>query len=393
MDTVGFMSPNIVEMILEKSCETSYRDAANTISELTNQNISHQGVWNVIQAIGEKQQKVEKNKKTENENGTLAGKKRFRYFLTESDGIWLSIQGKDRKRAKNKKKELKAGIIYEGWEERYSGSAEYKTIGKNVIAGYMSSKEFKELRDATINEKYAVDSIQYTILNGDGASWIKKGHDTEKDIFQLDQYHLSKSVCRNVSDKKMRKHILRWLKEGKTEKVLNMIEELKYESGGLLAEVKKLETLEKYIKSNINGLLCYKDRSDINIPEPPEGITYRTLGTMERNINIFADRMKRGKSWSIKGATNLSKIIALKMSEGFKEKTGGLISCEISETMLERFNVVLSGAEANRKIRVKEALYPIHKGRLPFQDVSVTNGRKSIKNMFRNKGFSEMVYR
>ena len=54
------------------------------------------------------------------------------------------------------------------------------------------------------------------------------------------------------------------------------------------------------------------------MPKAPEGIEYRNLGTMERNVDIFAKRMKGAKSWSEKGADNLSKIIALKMGKGFK---------------------------------------------------------------------------
>jgi len=33
----------------------------------------------------------------------------------------------------------------------------------------------------------------------------------------------------------------------------------------------------------------------MSLPEAPEGVEYRNLGTMERNINIFAKRMKGAK--------------------------------------------------------------------------------------------------
>ncbi|AFM01690.1 Uncharacterized protein family (UPF0236) [Desulfitobacterium dehalogenans ATCC 51507] len=60
METIGFMSPNLVEKILEYSCEMSYREVAEAVSTLTNQTISHQGVWNIVQAVGEKQIEAEK---------------------------------------------------------------------------------------------------------------------------------------------------------------------------------------------------------------------------------------------------------------------------------------------------------------------------------------------
>jgi hypothetical protein len=96
----------------------------------------------------------------------------------------------------------------------------------------MKPDEFKALRDAVIAEKYNVDEIVYRVLNGDGASWIRNGHDLETDIFQLDPYHLAKSIIRNVYDKQARRHILRWLKGGEIEKALGKIDSLKYECGG-----------------------------------------------------------------------------------------------------------------------------------------------------------------
>ena len=150
---------------------------------------------------------------------------------------------------------MKIGIVYEGWAQRYPCSKEYKTIEKTAFAGYMKPEEFKALRDAVVAEKYNMDEIRYRILNGDGAAWIMEGHDTEGCLFQLDAYHLARSVIRNVSDKKSRRHIMRWLKEGQYENVFDKLEELKYECGGQEKEVKNLTALERYIRSNIEGIV------------------------------------------------------------------------------------------------------------------------------------------
>ena len=79
----------------------------------------------------------------------------------------------------------------------------------------------------------------------------------ETEVFQLDQYHLSKNVIRNVSDKKVRCHMMRWLKAGDIDKALKKINELKNECGENERELKKLETLEGYIKANIDGIVIY----------------------------------------------------------------------------------------------------------------------------------------
>jgi hypothetical protein len=314
-------------------------------------------------------------------------------LFEEADGLWLSMQGKDRENSAKGRKELKIGVVYEGWEKRYPSSKEYKTVEKMAFAGYMNPEEFKLLRDASIAEKYNTDEIRYRIINGDGASWIRQGYDMETEIFQLDQYHLSKNVTRNVSDKKVRRHMMRWLKAGDIDKALKKINELKNEYVENEREVKKLETLEGYIKANIDGIVIYKNREGIELPNAPEGIEYRTLGTMERNVEIFAKRMKGAKSWSEKGANNLSKIIALKMGKGFKDKISALIAGKLSERVTERFNEEIINTRAIVKGATKKVVYPMHRGEIPFSNCKVTEARKAIRRMFDLKPFSEMVYR
>jgi hypothetical protein len=393
LDTIGNISPNLAEKILEYSCEMSYREVAQAVSNLTNQTISHQGVWNVVQAVGEKQEEAERQKVKAFKNNTLLGEKEVPMLFEEADGLWISMQGKDRENSVKGKKEMKVGVVYEGWEKRYPSSKEYKTVEKIAFAGYMSPEEFKLLRDASIAEKYNLDEIRYRIINGDGASWIRQGYDMETEIFQLDQYHLSKNVIRNVSDKKARRHIMRWLKAGDINKALKKINELKNECGGNEREVKKLETLEGYIKANIDGIVIYKDREGIELPNAPEGIEYRTLGTMERNVEIFAKRMKGAKSWSEKGANNLSKIIALKMGKDFKDKISALIAGKLSERVTERFKEEIINTRTIVKGATKKAVYPMRRGEIPFSNCKVTEARKAIRRMFDLKHFSEMAYR
>lgn len=394
LDTLGFMSPNLVEKIVDYSCEMSYREVAKAVSSLTNQPISHQGVWNIVQAVGEKQMEAEKRLVESFKNNELSGSKDVPILFEEADGLWLSMQGKSREKGSSKRrKELKLSVTYEGWKQRYPSSKEYQTVGKMAFAGYMTSEEMKCLRDAAVYQRYNVDEIMYRILNGDGASWIRRDHEQEGDIVQLDPFHLAQAVTRNVSDKKLRKPLIKWLKAGEFEKVFKKLEELKYESGGEAKEVEKLSQLEGYIKSNIDGIVPYKEREGMKLPVAPEGIEYRNLGTMERQVRRFAARMKGGKSWSVKGATHLSKLIALKMGEDFEEKIAGLVSGKLPDRFTERFIETLSNCKSGLKKAVKTPIYPVHRGRLPYTNCSVTKGRKAIRNMFNLKTFSEMIYR
>jgi len=46
------MSGLLSELIAKAACESPYRSAARSVSELTRQTISHTAVWNVIQELG-----------------------------------------------------------------------------------------------------------------------------------------------------------------------------------------------------------------------------------------------------------------------------------------------------------------------------------------------------
>ncbi|MGI6778145.1 MAG: hypothetical protein ACOX7R_09060 [Acetivibrionales bacterium] len=129
------------------------------------------------------------------------------------------------------------------------------------------------------------------------------------------------------------------------------------------------------------------------MPESPEGIEYRNLGTMEKNVDIFAKRMKGSKSWSEKGVERLSKIIALKLGQGFKDKVAALISGKVSERVTERFEETILSSKAVLKKTIIRAVYPLHKGQIPFTNCKMTNSRKVIQRMFDYRPFSEMIYR
>jgi hypothetical protein len=73
LDTIGLISPNLAEKILEHSCEMSYREVSDAVSNFTNQTISHQGVWNVVQDAGEKQKESEKQLINSFKNNGLSG--------------------------------------------------------------------------------------------------------------------------------------------------------------------------------------------------------------------------------------------------------------------------------------------------------------------------------
>ncbi|MBV4448557.1 ISLre2 family transposase [Clostridium tyrobutyricum] len=397
MDTIGHMSMNLVENIISNVTEISYRKTAKNIKLMCNQDVSHTAVWNVVQNFGRKLKERDERKVELSKQEKLNGKKEVKVLFQEQDGIWLNIQGKDKpKKGKNKKKELKLGISYEGWKKRKSGKNEYVVENKLVCASFGSARTFKELSKATVEEVYNMDEIDTRIINGDGAAWIKASIEDEGVYYQLDPFHKSQAVLRAVNDKQEAKKLIDLLHKGKVSESLNSVEQLMIKNNADEKEMKKLSNLYNYLVNNKEGLIPYHLRKDIKLPEPPEGLKYRHLGTMEHNIcDVLAQRMKgRKMSWSIIGAENMAKIQAERFSNRLYKSLDELCNSVLTKEKFDKIEeiIVLSAAEVNKNIP-KSKTYAVHKGKVPFTGSAITNGRKAIRRIFEDRCFSELVYR
>ena len=390
LKVIGSISANLAERIAQDITKTSFRNVAESVSQLTNQPISHTGVWNIVQEIGQRQKESERTLVAAYKNEQLQGSREVNLLFEEADGVWISLQGKSRPKSGRGKKELKIGCTYEGWQPRYSGSPEYQTVNKHSVAGMMNSQDFHAVKEANLAQTYNLDEIQYRILNGDGASWIKQVHDIDDTLhYQLDPYHLSRAVTRNVSNKQAANHIRNWLKTGQTAKALQKIHALKYECDGLASHIKKLEMLEKYVEHQEAYLIPYQSRPELTLPAAPEGITYRNLGTMESQVAGYAARMKGGRSWSEQGADHLAKIIALKNSPSFLQTISQLLEGQLSLPMSEQITVYVH--QTSRTI--KQHLPAVRQGGRPFGGQKSTNGRKAIQQYLDLKSFTDLIYR
>ena len=321
LDHVGLISTNMAELLVKGITELSYRECATKVSEMTGQTISAMGVWNVIQALGEKVYNEEATLTEEYKKGHVKGEKEVPVLFEEADGLWINLQGKDRKERleKNKKKcekenkefnpkqkvktELKLHVMYEGWKK---DDKRHPLINKQYIAGMMKPKEIKKLRDARVYQQYDVEKIKLRIINGDGAKWTK-GITAKGGIYQKDQFHIMQEIVRDVP-KEYRNIIEELVKTKQYDKIEKAIEGLKVELGGEYKAVKKLNTLQSYLSS---GLERYQDI--VEVPEAPEGVEYRNMGTQESQI--FSKLKKRfcsgRKAFSEHGANALAKICVL----------------------------------------------------------------------------------
>ena len=324
----GKVSSNLVEKVIETVPVTdSYRKSEKVIEETTNTTLSHEKIRNIVVKIGEKITNKEKEeRKLFDKKQLIAGLKEVTALFEEADGLWINLQGKDRKERleKNKKKaekenkefnpkmkiktELKLHVMYEGWKK---DDARHSLVNKQYIAGIMKPKEIAKLRDARVYTQYDESKIKLRVTNGDGAKWTK-GITVKGGIYQKDQFHIMQEIIRDVP-KEYRNIFTELINKKQFDKIQPAIDGLKYELGGEYKVVKKLNKLQSYLSGDLER---YQDI--VEVPEAPEGIEYRNMGTQESQI--FSKLKKRfcsgRKAFSIYGANALSKVCVL--SEKFK---------------------------------------------------------------------------
>ena len=210
LDHVGLISTNMAELLVSSITEMSYRECAAKVSQMTGQSISAMGVWNVIQALGEKVCEEEKELVEAHKAGKVHGAKEVPVLFEEADGVYINLQGKDRKTNGQEKAEMKVGIAYDGWKK--TGKDRYELPNKVVVAGFSKAKDFQEYREAAIAEVFDLDEVSQRILNADGASWAKRVKD-KSTCFQLDPFHKNKAVKEKIHQKDARKAIMELLEE------------------------------------------------------------------------------------------------------------------------------------------------------------------------------------
>lgn len=117
------------------------------------------------------------------------------------------------------------------------------------------------------------------------------------------------------------------------------------------AEIEEVEDLIRYYENNREGLVPYQSQ-DLELPDPPEGLEYRNMGTMENHVwSVIAKRMKHGhRSWSRQGGNHLAKILAKKCSGKLHEVTERLRKPVFEEEKVEElYGEILMSAKAPKK--------------------------------------------
>jgi hypothetical protein len=401
----GLVSENLAEQIVVECADKSFRKAASDINSFTGQAISAMGAWGVFQKYGETiVQQVARLKELDDSGSTgHLGNTSSRVLFDEYDDVWISRQKEKRQKrgddAKEKpeesgkkpekktgKKPMHAGTAYTGWEQEKNGS--YSTVDKIAYASFGAVPEFTATFESLLHQRFDMDGVERRITNGDGEAWIRTTAEDNDSVLQLDSYHRSKAITKAVIDKGDKKLLHKAIREKDVEKALSLICEFALDARDE-SELEKLVKLYSYLNNNKDIILTWQERG-IELPAPPEGITYRGMGVQESsNCSLITQRMKhRRGSWSENGGNRMAKILCFRNTVGLDAMLGILPDPSPVEPQAEP----LSAAKA-----------PQHDGKgygadwlyaeMPFENAFRTHGREAIRNMLRMQPLSQLAFK
>ena len=399
----GMYSEGIVEMVTREITKKSYRETAKTVSEDTENGISHTAVRNIVLKLGEKIKKLEEEKIKLYEEEKIEGEKEMQYIFCEHDGIYIKKQKSKKqnskkefkenhfkkKKSKKKKKgiELKIAVIHEGKEARYTN--DYKLKNKIVVGTASKAKDLKKIEDATIGTKYKEHTIKNVIINGDGADWTGSIVEGAKEIFQLDMAHIQKKIYMAVRDEeylnKMQKVVYTEQAKDIFSLIYNYKEELETENK--IGELEKVKELEEYLRNNEKGLQRYQYKLGYK-EEELEGIKEElpSLGSEESHMYcICRDRMKKNRtSWSIVGAEALLKVIMNKMNGTITEIITNKAEKKIKEELASRI-------PEPKKVKKQRESKIVYEGRYEIANNFTGSTKNYIIDLLKDEKCSELM--
>ena len=381
----GLYSQGIVEMVAREIAKKSYRETAKTISEDTDNAISHTAVRNIVLKLGEKINKIEEEKIKLYEEGKIEGNRESEYIFCEHDGIYVKKQKS--KKHKGNGIELKIAVIHEGKEPRYTN--DYKLKNKIIVGTAKRAKELKKIEDTVIGTTYKEYGIKNIVINGDGADWTGSIVEGAKEIFQLDMAHIQKKIYMAISDEEYLKKMQEIVYTEQAKDIFSLIYNYKVEleTDKKTEELEKVKELEEYLRNNEEGLLRYQYRlgyKEEEIEQYKEELP--SLGSEESHMYcVCRDRMKRNRtSWSVEGAEALLKVIMNKMNGTIDEIITKKAERKIKEELASR----IPEPKVVKKTKENKIVYA---GRYEIASNFTGSTKKYIIDLLKDKKCSELM--
>ena len=274
--------------------ELAYRKAGSVLGWLIGTDISHTTTGRLMQEVGqslEAEEDEQRERVFEQGEDLEPGKQTAEVLYGESDGVWISLQGEERR-----KTEVRVGILYTGKKVIAEGRKrlENKVVVTKIVK---NSQEWQETMLKTAYENFDLDSTTQMIIGGDGGKWVRQSFDLLglSSEFVLDRFHLYRDARRAYGFIAQTDTWIHQITQDGLDAVLpDMLQAL---SKAPQAKAKKMRQFIQYLVNNRDGLLD----PDCRVHLQPG---FHRLGAIEGNVDkLVVKRLKgRGRSWSLVGA-------------------------------------------------------------------------------------------
>lgn len=290
------LSPFLTEVAVDWAVRgPSYRDSQDRFCDLLGyQVMSHEKIRQEVLKI---EPKVCDEKSVEPKNVDV--------LFLEVDGLHAHKQNSTRKT-----REIKLGIVHEGWERKHPSSEEYALKNKSYWHTLENSETFWEEFSRYLYNQYEITKNTHIIINGDAAKWIRGGVEYfESAIYTYDRYHLKKWIKDALRQRSKRERRKAYLAADANDPVALLIAIAEAEKKETDDEKKKeIGDLRLFILENQEALRDYREilaeKTDIDVSE------MRPMGAAESNMNLFSRRLKKmGYSWSFEGLEGMTSAI------------------------------------------------------------------------------------
>lgn len=288
------LSPFLTEMAVEWAIRgPSYRDARDRFCDLLGYQVtSHETIRQEVLKINPKEIASNKSKK-------------------EKDVLFLEVDGLNvhKQNSTRKSREIKIGVVHEGWEKRHPSSNDYELKNKSYWETLENGQVFWEEFSRYLYGKYEITNDTHVVINGDGAPWIRGGVDYFPNaIYTYDRYHLKPWIKQALSMRTKKERRRAYLAADKNDPVALVTAIAEAEKAETNEEKKaEISDLREFILENLDAFRDYRDI----LKEKDENLDtswMRSMGSAESNMNLFSKRLKAlGYSWSecgLKGMLN-----------------------------------------------------------------------------------------
>lgn len=293
------VSPALTALMLTQAATTnSYRKAAESMSRFLGFNAtSHETIRQTVLKLGKELERVSVQERKEPQ-----GRKKVDVLFLEADGMWVPLQQWDKGRI-----EEKILVSHEGWEPRYCGGKEYKLKHVRQFRTHQSGN-FWEEASRSVYSNYDVDENTIVVINGDRASWIRRGVEYFPNaMYQVDRFHLKRELKRLFGSKTKTYRSLLNALDGDDATGATFIARLA-EAKGMMTDEKKRDEARQLL----HDLSTMPEATvDYRVRLRTLGVStddFRGVGAAESQVDRFSDRIKGGRSWRPTGLAAMMEL-------------------------------------------------------------------------------------